>query len=99
MLTCFVQYMAYMPSDDVSVNDVDFFKIDQDTYYPENDSWGTNKLIANNNTREVTIPSDIKPGTYIVRHEIIALHHAWQENAQQKTSGAQPYPICLSMLR
>jgi cellulase len=88
--------MAYMSSEDVSVNDVEFFKIDQATYYPQTGLWGTHDLIANNNTRTVTIPSDIKPGTYIVRHEIIALHHAWIENAEKKTSGAQPYPLCLS---
>ena len=91
-----MQYMGYLPTEDTSVNDIEFFKIDQDTYYPKDDSWGTNKLIENNNTRTVTIPSNIKPGTYVVRHEIIALHHAWIEYADRKTSGAQPYPVCLS---
>src|SRR5688572_699550 len=35
-----------------------------------------------------TIPSCLKPGYYLVRHEIIALHSAWAE------SGAQFYPSC-----
>jgi cellulase len=30
-------------------------------------------LIQQNNTWNVNIPSDIKPGKYVVRHEIIAL--------------------------
>lgn len=44
--------------------------------------------IANNLTATVAIPSDIAPGNYIIRHEIIALHSAGQEN------GAQSYPQC-----
>lgn len=44
--------------------------------------------IANNLTSTVAIPSDIAPGNYIIRHEIIALHSAGQEN------GAQSYPQC-----
>lgn len=37
---------------------------------------------------EYTIPSCLKPGFYLVRHEIIALHAAWQY------PGAQFYPGC-----
>lgn len=44
--------------------------------------------IANNLTSTVAIPSDIAPGNYVIRHEIIALHSAGQEN------GAQSYPQC-----
>jgi cellulase len=91
-----MQYMGYLPTENTSVNDVDFFKIDQVTYNAKTDLWGTHELINNNNTRTVTIPSDIKPGTYVVRHEIIGLHFAWQEKAEEKTSGAQPYPVCVS---
>ncbi|KAF2665892.1 hypothetical protein BT63DRAFT_427687 [Microthyrium microscopicum] len=90
-------YMAYMPSDDVSVNDVDFFKIDQATYDAKTDAFGSDMLIAANNSWTVTIPSDIKPGTYIVRHEIIGLHHAWVEYPEKKISGAQPYPNCIKV--
>lgn len=91
--------MAYMPDEKTPLNQVDFFKIDESTYFPKTGLWGTHALIANNNTQTVTIPSDLKPGTYVVRHEIIALHHAWQENADKKTSGAQPYPLCISKCR
>jgi hypothetical protein len=35
-----------------------------------------------------TIPSCLKPGYYLVRHEIIALHNAY------KAGGAQFYPSC-----
>jgi len=35
-----------------------------------------------------TIPACLKPGYYLVRHEIIALHSAWA------VGGAQFYPSC-----
>jgi len=53
--------------------------------------WAADQLIANNNTWGVTIPSDIKPGKYVLRHEIIALHSAGQPN------GAQNYPQCINL--
>src|SRR5436305_2051638 len=91
--------MAYMPSEDTSVNDIDFFKIDEATYDPKTDAFGSDMLIAKNSSWTVTIPSNIKPGTYVVRHEIIGLHFAWIENAEKKSSGAQPYPNCISTCR
>ncbi|ORY17986.1 putative endoglucanase, partial [Clohesyomyces aquaticus] len=71
-----------------------FFKIDHsglldDTTSPGN--WASDKLISNNNSWTVTIPSDITPGNYVLRHEIIALHSAGQVN------GAQNYPQCINI--
>lgn len=37
------------------------------------------------------IPTDIEPGHYVLRHEVIALHAANQAN------GAQNYPFCFSL--
>jgi len=79
------------------VNQVDFFKIDQDTYDAKTDRWGTHNLMDNNNTRTVIIPSNIKPGIYVVRHEIIGLHFAWQEKSVEGQIGAQPYPNCVKV--
>lgn len=53
--------------------------------------WGTDVLIANNNSWTVTIPSDIATGNYVLRHEIIALH------AASSTNGAQSYPQCVNL--
>lgn len=39
----------------------------------------------------VTIPRDIRSGYYVLRHEIIALHGAWDAN------GAQAYPQCINL--
>jgi hypothetical protein len=69
--------------------DLKFFKIDAAGY--EDGKWGAEKLIANNQTWSVTIPETIKSGQYVLRHEIIALHSAGQEN------GAQNYPKCINL--
>jgi cellulase len=48
--------------------------------------YADDQMIANNNTWSVKIPSSIKPGNYVLRHETIALHQA------QSVGGAQNYP-------
>ncbi|KAK4151923.1 glycosyl hydrolase family 61-domain-containing protein [Chaetomidium leptoderma] len=53
--------------------------------------WGSDQLIANNNAWMVQIPSNIAPGNYVLRHEIIALHSGNQAN------GAQNYPQCFNL--
>ena len=37
------------------------------------------------------VPRNLKPGNYVLRHEIIAVHTAWADN------GAQHYPQCLNL--
>jgi cellulase len=51
--------------------------------------WATDLLIANNNSWVVEIPPAIKPGFYVLRTEIIALHN--------ETTGPQHYPQCLNL--
>ena len=60
-----------------------------DTTVPGN--WGSDKLIAANNSWTVTIPKSVAPGNYVLRHEIIALHSAGDAN------GAQNYPQCVNL--
>ncbi|KAL2865353.1 lytic polysaccharide monooxygenase auxiliary activity family 9 protein [Aspergillus lucknowensis] len=55
------------------------------------DNWASDELIANNNSWTVTIPSSLASGNYVLRHEIIALHSAGNEN------GAQNYPQCVNL--
>ncbi|KAL2108591.1 hypothetical protein VUR80DRAFT_3610 [Thermomyces stellatus] len=50
--------------------------------------WASDLLIANNNTWQVIIPKDLKPGGYVLRHEIIALHEPGQP---------QNYPQCVNL--
>lgn len=76
----------------MSAGDLSFFKIDEAGL---NDGaaqdWASDDLIANGNAWTVTIPEDIAPGQYVLRHEIIALHSA------QDANGAQNYPQCINI--
>ncbi|ORY58916.1 glycoside hydrolase [Pseudomassariella vexata] len=54
-------------------------------------TWVTDALIANNFTSDAVIPAKLKAGNYVIRHEIIALHGASNDN------GAQNYPQCLNL--
>lgn len=56
-----------------------------------NGYWGTDVLIANNNSWTVEIPPTIKTGNYVLRHEIIALH------AAGSVDGAQNYMQCVNL--
>jgi cellulase len=72
-----------------TAKDLEFFKIDAAGF--EDGKWASDKMIANNQTWTVTVPSSIAAGQYVLRHEIIALHSAGQEN------GAQNYPKCINI--
>ncbi|KAF1980385.1 glycoside hydrolase [Bimuria novae-zelandiae CBS 107.79] len=54
-------------------------------------TWASDTLIKNSFTASTVIPKNLKPGNYVVRHEIIALHGAQSDN------GAQLYPQCLNL--
>ncbi|KAI5920886.1 glycosyl hydrolase family 61-domain-containing protein [Camillea tinctor] len=66
-------------------------KIDEAGYDTTTSTWAAQKLIDNNNTWTTTVPSNLKAGNYVFRHEIIALHGATSEN------GAQNYPQCMNI--
>lgn len=53
--------------------------------------WAADKLRQANNSWTVTMPPSIAPGSYILRHEIIALHDA------RTVNGAQNYPHCINL--
>ncbi|KAJ5314164.1 uncharacterized protein N7443_001048 [Penicillium atrosanguineum] len=91
-----ITYLANCNGDcsDVTKTDLKFFKIDAGGLIDDADvpgTWATDKLISNNNSRTITIPSTIESGNYVLRHEIIALHSA------ENTNGAQNYPQCLNL--
>ena len=84
------------PCETVDKTTLEWFKIDQlgllnDAAYSTGGTWATDTLIANNNSWTVTIPSNIAPGNYVLRHEIIALHSAGS------VDGAQAYPQCVNL--
>ena len=94
-----LDYLAPCPNNNCTTitdkTQLSFAKLDQlglVSTTPAPGDWGENRLVNQNNSWTVTIPSSIKPGAYVLRHEIIALHGARSDN------GAQNYPQCVNLL-
>lgn len=85
-----ITYVAKCAGDcaDADKESLKWVKIDEAGY---DGGWASDKMIANNNTWTVPVPSSLKAGNYVFRHETIALHAAGDEN------GAQNYPFCLNI--
>ncbi|KAI7821803.1 glycosyl hydrolase family 61-domain-containing protein [Kickxella alabastrina] len=64
-----------------------WFKIFEESYDPKTKEWCAIKARNNQGIFSIKIPTDIKPETYIIRSELIALH-------QGASTGAQLYPNC-----
>jgi hypothetical protein len=87
------------PCEKANKNDLKFFKIHAEGMYEDANGqapwdpgyWAADKLGENNKTWEVTIPSGIAPGNYVLRHEPINLQSAG------KINGAQHYPQCFNL--
>ncbi|KAF2402037.1 hypothetical protein EJ06DRAFT_520918 [Trichodelitschia bisporula] len=96
-------YMGRYSGDvaNVNVNEIEFFKIGELGLLPDNVTWATNVLTANDNVTSATIPHDIIPGNYIVRHELITLHFATEDSryydAAAKAKGAQHFITCFNI--
>ncbi|GAB1315858.1 glycoside hydrolase 61 [Madurella fahalii] len=92
-----IDYLANCGSggcESVDKTSLEFFKISEVGLIDGSNApgqWASDHLIANNNSWMVQIPSNIAPGNYVLRHEIIALHSAGQSN------GAQNYPQCFNL--
>jgi hypothetical protein len=71
----------------VNVNELEFFKIHEAGLY-ENSTWATDKLLATDGYWPVTLPHDIKPGAYVMRHELLALHFATAHSNYLKIPGS-----------
>jgi hypothetical protein len=105
--------MGRLETPSQSPNEVKFFKIDEYTKemgtgkYGELNmfqrltshpvKWASDKLIRQNYTWTSRIPSDIKPGLYILRHELLALHDAKRSYNGFSQSGAQAFPVCYNV--
>ncbi|KAF1817228.1 hypothetical protein P152DRAFT_387849, partial [Eremomyces bilateralis CBS 781.70] len=57
-----------------NVSKLEFFKIAEQAV--TDGKWATDHMMADGSKWNVTIPWDIKPGTYVLRHELLALHFA-----------------------
>jgi hypothetical protein len=67
----------------------EFFKIDEKGINPATGTWFQADIFENQDaTTDVTLPTDLPSGEYLVRHEIIGLHLSSQPG------GAEFYPSC-----
>jgi len=76
----------------VNLNELKFFKIAEDALHDDNKTWATDKLIADNGLWSTSIPADIKRGTYVLRHELTALHFATEHTNYKFFGNLKPAP-------
>ncbi|KAK0194632.1 glycoside hydrolase [Armillaria mellea] len=88
-----LNYMAKCDTDNCSTFKGDtgspWFKIQQSVF--KNGGWASDTLAKNNYTYDVTIPKNIESGSYLLRHENLALHGG------ASLGGAQFYPVCIQL--
>ncbi|TEB37410.1 hypothetical protein FA13DRAFT_1726506 [Coprinellus micaceus] len=82
-------YMASCSGDcsSFSANSAKWFKVDASGYSASDRQWAAAKLIAAQSSWTSTIPSNLAPGQYLLRNEIIALHSVTP----------QFYPSCIQV--
>ncbi|KAG8855504.1 Esterase/lipase/thioesterase [Tulasnella sp. 330] len=91
-----ITYMAKVPSGQsvttwLPGTDAVWFKVDEAGLYADG-TWATiSGLVAADSTWNFTIPAELAPGQYIIRHELIALQ------ASYTYPGAQVYPSCIQV--
>ncbi|RDW70098.1 hypothetical protein BP5796_08495 [Coleophoma crateriformis] len=81
-------YLSKVADATTNQGDGEWFKVDEEGYNVTTKWWGTQTLNANCGHRSFTLPSDLAPGNYLIRAEVIALH------AAGSTGGAQFYMSC-----
>jgi hypothetical protein len=74
----------------VNVNELKFFKIRESGLASDNRTWATEEMIANGNITSALIPHDLKPGTYIIRHELISLHYGTKDSLYDNPERGPP---------
>jgi len=84
-----ISYLAaFQPN--TPAQQLSFFKINERGYDTTAKLWA-NEIISKNERKDTfQLPSDLKPGMYTLRTELIALHYA-------STQGPQVYPHCFNI--
>jgi len=91
-------YLGYLPTPDTKPQDVKFFKIFEHGFDTTHDRWANQVASDNADSFKVQLPSDIKPGTYILRAELIALHGNMEDLSAKSLRGeVQLYPYCFNI--
>lgn len=82
--------IVYMAKSESGAGNV-WFKIFEEGYDTTTKKFCVDRLRANKGKLDVKIPTDIAPGNYLFRAELIALHEGHERN------GAQPYIGCAEL--
>ncbi|OWZ80780.1 glycosyl hydrolase [Cryptococcus neoformans Bt85] len=95
------EWMAKCPNDSctqVDATTLDWFCIAQHNYDAEIKKWPTEILTESLNRQWIfTLPTDLPPGAYLVRHELIALHNSTGPTPDL-VSSPQHYPIGIEIM-
>jgi hypothetical protein len=105
--------MGALPTPDTPATQVKFFKIDEPSYdaatgrlwvlLPDyvnssyTDTWANERAAENGMSHSFRIPSDIKPGTYVLRTELLALHGNTPSMQPTPVSGPEFYLHCFNV--
>jgi len=79
--------ITYLAKSETGAGSV-WFKIFEDGFDTATQTWCVDRLRANKGKYNFKLPTDITPGNYLMRIELIALHEGFQ------IGGAQPYVHC-----
>jgi cellulase len=86
-----MQYLGAWPTPDKKPQAVQFFKIYELGYDKMRKKWANEDIIADGYKNTIQIPSDIKPGTYILRTDLLSLH------GNGRIDGPQFYTHCFNV--
>ncbi|KAF1809089.1 hypothetical protein P152DRAFT_476664 [Eremomyces bilateralis CBS 781.70] len=93
-----VAYLGRLPTPETSPNDIKFFKIYEKGFDATADKWANQLANDEGDMYKLRLPSDIAPGTYILRAELIALHGNMKElMSHDLKEQIQIYPYCFSI--
>ncbi|KAI8826983.1 family 61 glycosyl hydrolase, partial [Fimicolochytrium jonesii] len=88
-------YLAAQPANGGVPTGADWFKIQEEGY--PNGKWCTSRLIETKGLLDVTLPSNLPSGKYLLRAEIGALHEADTLFTQNPARGLQLYVYCAEL--
>ncbi|KAF2666413.1 hypothetical protein BT63DRAFT_416786 [Microthyrium microscopicum] len=83
-------YLALLPSPDAKPQSLSFFKIAEHGYNAVDKLWANEELNKHDRKDTFQLPSDIAPGTYVLRTELMSLHYATK-------TGPQFYSHCFNI--
>jgi cellulase len=74
-----------------------FYYLTGDSKHQSIDTWANERAAKNGMSHSFQIPSDIKPGTYVVRTELLALHANSPSMVMTPISGPEFYLACFNV--